>query len=140
MNDAYPIHEAYRLSDAERQRIFATNILRRFERIKPVTHPTVHFFGAQPGAGKTQAEAVVAAQLHERDGPNSVMAIIGDDLRAYHPQYEQLMVDDDQRAAPFTASDSAWWVEQAIEHAPAAAPARAHRGDAPSSSGDRSQR
>lgn len=50
------------------------------------------------------------------------MLIIGDDFRPYHPSYMQLMAEDDQRAADFTAADSARWVQLAIERSLAVRP------------------
>lgn len=43
--------------------------------------------------------------------------IIGDDLRASHPLYDDLMVADDQSAAFYTDRDSGRWVEKAIAYA-----------------------
>lgn len=117
MRDADPSPDSYRLSEAEHQRIFENRILHRFAEIQSVERPTVHFFGAQPGAGKTRAEARVAQELVAQDGLNTVLPIIGDDFRPYHPRFAELMHENDEIAARYTAADSGRWVEKTITHA-----------------------
>ncbi|RRD23354.1 zeta toxin family protein [Actinomyces bowdenii] len=115
--EVFPAHEAYRLSEAENQQTFEELILyEEYRHLRPAAEPTAQFFGGQPGAGKKRPEQLVIAQLSEHDGPETVMPIIGDDFRIYHPQYRWLMDQDDQRASDATAADSARWVERAIVH------------------------
>ena len=107
--------EQYRLPEAEHQRIFETRIRPvLFEEAERVERPVAVIFGGQPGAGKSAAIAVAALELNSRGG---AVEIIGDDLRAFHPRYEQLLAVDDQTAAFYTDRDSARWVEKAIAHA-----------------------
>lgn len=123
MGGVFPIDEAYRLSETENARIFEEIILiSEYGDLHEAAQPSVHFFGAQPGAGKTRPEALVIARLTELDGPGAVMPIIGDDFRPYHPSYTQLMAEDDQRAAEFTAADAGRWVQRAITHSLAVRP------------------
>lgn len=71
-------------------------------------------FGGQPGSGKS---ASIADALQVLAAYGGAAQIIGDDLRADHPKYAQLMADDDQTAAFYTDRDSGRWVERAIVHA-----------------------
>lgn len=71
--------------------------------------------GAQPGAGKTRAiEAVRAAFYPDHD----LAAVVGDDLRKYHPDYARLVRDPDPLAMPAATADlSGWLVGQALDWA-----------------------
>lgn len=107
--------EQYRLPEAQHQRIFETQIRPLiFSGAEPAQHPVAVIFGGQPGAGKSAAIADAALELKARGG---AVEIIGDDLRAFHPQYKKLMAVDDQTAAFYTDRDSARWVEKAIAFA-----------------------
>lgn len=85
-----------------------------FEQAERVERPVAVVFGGQPGAGKSAAIAAAALEVNSRGG---AVEIIGDDLRAFHPRYAQLLADDDQTAAFYTDRDSARWVEKAIADA-----------------------
>ena len=43
--------------------------------------------------------------------------IVGDDLRAFHPQYEHLLLTDDATAAFYTDRDTGLWIEKSIAYA-----------------------
>lgn len=68
--------------------------------------------GGQPGAGKT----VLLGHLLPEE-PGQVVGIIGDDLRAFHPQYADLLERDDKLAAFLTDGDTSKWIEMAIKYA-----------------------
>lgn len=107
--------ERFALGDAENRRIFDQRIApTEFAGIVGVAHPGVHFFGGQPGAGKSVMQAGATTALVSADGPASVLSIIGDDFRAHHPEFARLLIDDDEAAAFYTDLDSGRWVEQAI--------------------------
>lgn len=107
--------ERYLLSDAESRRIFAERIVpTEFAGIAGVDHPVVHFFGGQPGAGKSVAQGAVTTAIIAADDIGAVASIIGDDFRPHHPAYNQLLAEDDEAAAFYTDLDSGRWVEQAI--------------------------
>ncbi|MDR1767127.1 MAG: zeta toxin family protein [Propionibacteriaceae bacterium] len=81
---------------------------------RPSRTPALILVGAQPGAGKTRG-AIAAKALHPGEG---FVDIIGDDLRAFHPDYDKLLDDPDPEVMPReTAATSAWMVERAIRYA-----------------------
>lgn len=67
--------------------------------------PVSIFLGGQPGAGKTQAQRNVLS-LYEA---NSVLPVIGDDLRQFHPDYLQLMRENPLQMPDITAHASGTW-------------------------------
>lgn len=109
--------DQYRLSEAENARIFTDRLVpREFGDLAPAAAPVAHFFGAQPGAGKSVLQRPLVAELAARAGPRSVMRIIGDEFRPYHPLYGHLLEKSDDTAAFYTDRDAGRWVERAIEH------------------------
>lgn len=108
--------EQYRLSEERRQEIFDTAIVPIiFEAIKPAERPVAVFVGGQPGAGKSSTQNHVQRELRAEDA-HSVLGISGDDLRAFHPDYANLLQLDDRSAAMLTDYDSGKWVEMVINH------------------------
>lgn len=69
--------------------------------------------GGQPGAGKT-AGRQLAVRLA---GGERFVAVIGDDLRPLHPDYDALLRDDPLAMPERTQTAAAAWVELALEHA-----------------------
>ena len=63
-------------------------------------HPSVVFVGAQPGAGKSRAIADVHGEQP------AAVPVIGDDLRAFHPDYDALMRTDPLTMPHVTAQAS----------------------------------
>ncbi|MFT4287451.1 zeta toxin family protein [Nocardioides sp.] len=115
--------ELHLLSDDESLRIFLDRIVpTEFAGVAGVDRPVVHFFGGQPGAGKSVAQGAVTTAIIAADGIGAVASIIGDDFRPHHPAYNRLLAEDDEAAAFYTDLDSGRWVEQAIawaiEHRP----------------------
>ncbi|WP_100812127.1 zeta toxin family protein [Microbacterium sp. HA-8] len=107
----------FQLTDADNEHIFRTRLLPlEFPGLHAASGPSAHFFGAQPGAGKSVAQAAVITELAHRDSWDAVAAIIGDDYRPYHPDYARLLAESDETAAFYTDRDTARWVERAIEH------------------------
>jgi len=112
-----PSPEKYLLSEYENRRIFETYIIpRHFGELSPATNPSVHFFGAQPGAGKSAIQTSIKQALIEKGGVSSVASIIGDEFRSYHPNYFSIMKESDDLAAFFTDRDSGRWVERSIAY------------------------
>lgn len=108
--------DRYLLSDDESQIIFDRLIAgRRFAHLAPVDHPAVHFFGGQPGAGKSSIQDSTVEQLRSADGYDTVAQVIGDELRAYHPMYDSLLSSGGEDAPFYTDRDSGRWVEQSID-------------------------
>jgi predicted ABC-type ATPase len=107
--------DRYRLSEAEHQAIFDRRIKPQlFADARPQAMPVAIVFGGQPGAGKSAAVDDALRELESRGG---AVAIIGDDLRGYHPHYAPLMERDDKTAAFYTDRDTGRWVEKSIEYA-----------------------
>jgi hypothetical protein len=109
--------ERYRLSEAEHQAIFERDLKPvLFAGVKSSSWPVAIIFGGQPGAGKSAAVDSAMRELRQSGG---AVQIIGDDFRGYHPQYAQLMKQDDKTAAFYTDRDIGRWVEKAIDEAKA---------------------
>lgn len=108
--------ERYQLSPAEHERIFRGRIVpTEFGQIQSVQAPELHYFAGQPGAGKSSLQAQVVTTLAERNSWSSIMQIVGDDFRPYHPDYARLLDRNDQLAAFYTDLDSGRWVEDSIK-------------------------
>lgn len=73
-------------------------------------HPRLVFVGAQPGAGKSRSIADV------QDEYPDATAIIGDDFRAFHPDYWELMESDPLAMPAVTAHASGNWVGMSAEY------------------------
>ena len=75
--------EQYRLEPALHREIFERHIRPHlFSGVKASTTPAAIVFGGQPGSGKSTA---MAAAIRELGGPAAAVAIVGDELRSYHP-------------------------------------------------------
>lgn len=83
-----------------------------FRRTTPGGQPVLILLGGQPGAGKTRATEEVL-----REYSQTVTEIVGDDLRAYHPAYRQLLRESPALMPDATAQASGAWVRMAIDHA-----------------------
>lgn len=106
----------YRLTEQESKRIFTERIVPiLYEGISGAAEPKIIFTSGQPGAGKTVLLGHIKRQM-EQEFPEQNAVVIGDDLRSYHPKYEQLLNIDDKSAAFFTDRDSAQWIEQSLEY------------------------
>lgn len=75
--------------------------------------PVSVFIGGQPGAGKTKAQADLLAGY----GEENITPIIGDDLRAFHPEYERLVSNDPLRMPDVTAAASGQWIAMCMQWA-----------------------
>lgn len=107
--------DRHRLTPEQHERIFQRDIVPDLTaHTRAARDPSAVILGGQPGAGKSALQSLVEREF---TGAGGVLAIIGDDLRAYHPKYQALLRRDDKRAAFFTDRDSALWIEKLIEHA-----------------------
>ena len=105
--------DAYRLDDTELDAIFRGSIIPiLFGEARVSPDPLLILVGAQPGAGKTRAGAAA-----KRDTRQPIISILGDDLRPYHPRYNELMELDPSAMPDATAQASGAWVERCIEYA-----------------------
>jgi hypothetical protein len=73
--------------------------------------PTLMLLGGQPGSGKSRASARLA-QEHDR-----IVALSGDDLRVFYPDYRALVHVDPERAGPVLAEATRAWARSAIQDA-----------------------
>ena len=103
-----------RLSETERRRARERALRHLF--LSDQSGPQVLLsVGAQPGAGKTRAIEEVRAAFYSN---HDLAPVIGDDLRAYHPDYARLVRDPDPLAMPAATADlSGWLVGQALDWA-----------------------
>lgn len=75
--------------------------------------PVTVFLGAQPGAGKTNAQSIITGMY----GSGSLMPIVGDDFRSYHPDYETLLKTNPLEMPNKTARAAGIWTGMAVEWA-----------------------
>src|SRR5690606_23939959 len=96
-------------------RIFAEEVRRFvFEGYpKPVGRPTLVLLGAQPAAGKSSA----AAGLERRHPGGDLVPLTGDELRPFHPDYDEIVAEDPLRMPNATAQASGQWVKRSIDYA-----------------------
>nr|WP_031080311.1 zeta toxin family protein [Streptomyces sp. NRRL S-118] len=75
--------------------------------------PVLVLLGGQPAAGKSQA---MAAAEH-RHADRQLVPLTGDELRAFHPRYQELLDNHPLLFPNATAQASGAWVRMSIEHA-----------------------
>lgn len=86
-----------------------------FRNARSSGQPRLVIVGGQPGAGKTSN---VLRARHELAAAGEGVAFInGDELRNFHPLYDQLVAADAATAADKTGADVGWWVEKGIREA-----------------------
>ena len=94
----------FRLSPEDHDAIFDDIALFALSTTKPVNHPTAVLLGGQPGAGK----AGLSSKALDEFGGNTIK-VDADELRKHHPQYLQLMRQNDRLAADRTHPDAGAW-------------------------------
>ncbi|WP_323004838.1 zeta toxin family protein [Denitromonas sp.] len=105
----------YRLSPEQHERIFREDIVPELTaHLRGAERPAAVVLGGQPGAGKSAMQSAAEKEFKGRGG---ALAIVGDDLRAYHPEYRALLQQNDKTAAYYTDRDSGQWVEKLIAYA-----------------------
>jgi len=116
---AAPGVDYHRLSHRQHRWIFDELIAPPLaSRITPSEHPRAIYVVAQQGAGKTQTAHLVLRAMN-----NMATHIVGDDFKAHHPDYLQLLEEAPRTAgARIRADYQAWQAE-------AEALVRARRGD-----------
>ncbi|MGC9670948.1 zeta toxin family protein [Planosporangium sp. 12N6] len=102
-----------RLTEAEAARIFVQDIVPDLlAGGQPSEQPIVVIVAGQPGAGKSRAQAALLAALGRED----TVSIDADDLRPYHPRYDELARADDLTASARAHPEAARWVSMAIDY------------------------
>ncbi|MDL9978591.1 zeta toxin family protein [Microbacterium sp. ASV49] len=100
-------------SDAERRRIFEAQIVPVvFPAMARADNPTLLLLGGQPGAGKSRATTRLLAE-----SPAGMVALSGDDLRAFHPHFLELTRSRSVEAPQILAESTAGWLRDCIVHA-----------------------
>jgi hypothetical protein len=105
--DIPPVENAVILPPAENERIFREEIVPELlSGLQPQEKPRVAVFViGQPGAGKTATSEAMLAQFP----PNSAVRIDADVLKTYHPDYSDLLDEDDRTAAVRVSPDGRLW-------------------------------
>ncbi|MFE2943354.1 zeta toxin family protein [Streptomyces sp. NPDC059255] len=110
----------HRLSAEEHQWTFDELIVPSYlSRVTAQERPVVTYVLGQPGAGKWRATNLVKRALSGR----GVTRLSGDDFKALHPDYLQLLIDDPRGAGAAIRTDYRAWMAQAEAYV------RARRGD-----------
>jgi hypothetical protein len=103
--------QRHKLPDTDNQRIFAERIvpdLLEGRTAQPT--PSVVFLVGQPGAGKSKVTEMIADVLNRRGG---FIDVDSDLYKPYHPEYDDLMAQDDTLMAAYTRADGRTWMAQA---------------------------
>jgi UDP-N-acetylglucosamine kinase len=99
---------SFSLSKSENEKIFRNFIwpvLRADAR--PSNSPKAVFVGGQPASGKT---GIRTAWVQQRGG----VVIDGDDLRAFHPQFDVIKREEPLSLTACTSRDSGRWIQKCI--------------------------
>lgn len=72
--------------------------------------PVLVIVGGQPGAGKTRSLAQAVG------GHPGIVAVVGDKLRRFHPQYRQVMATDPLAMPAVTAQAANAWVHMSLDY------------------------
>ena len=103
--------ENYDLDQTVLDEIFAQDILPSlFANARPADQPIWILLGGQPGAGKTRAGNMA---MESRE----MVKIIGDDLRQFHPGFEELLRLDPDAMPRHTQQAMVAWLKMAESHA-----------------------
>jgi predicted ABC-type ATPase len=105
--------ENFALDEAQHELIFRTQICPvYFTDAQTSPNPTIAIIlGGQPGAGKSE---LISPAEKELRASGWTIVINGDDLRSFHPKYEELQRSNPEEAAQLTNLDSGLWVEKLI--------------------------
>jgi UDP-N-acetylglucosamine kinase len=104
----------YYLSDGEIAALFESHVRGFvFSGVVPQSQPVLSLFGAQQGAGKSQA---IAARQQEADGRNLV-PLSPDDLRPLHPRYKEVLATHPLLMKDATAQATTAWMAMCHAHA-----------------------
>jgi predicted ABC-type ATPase len=97
---------SFQLDFSEHERLYSKVIEpTSFLDTAPVDQPRMVIIGAQTGAGKS---ILVELSLKEFKDGNGVI-VNTDDLRAYHPRFDEIVMLDDTRSAERTHHDASTW-------------------------------
>ncbi|MEU3909145.1 zeta toxin family protein [Streptomyces goshikiensis] len=104
----------YLLPESQNRDIFLNDIVpEQFDGRLAQQIPTVVFLVGQPGAGKTRVGHMLADALNKRGG---FIDVDSDLYKPYHPEYAELMRQDDKLMAAYTRADGRRWMAQAHDY------------------------
>lgn len=97
---------SFQLSPSEHERIYQKIIEpTNFDDTATAEKPRMIIVGAQTGAGKSRL-----VELSVREFGDATPVIVNtDELRAYHPKFEEIVMMDDTRSAGRTHHDASAW-------------------------------
>lgn len=104
----------WELSDDSRGEILRRSILPLYFPDAPSTNesPTLILLAGQPGAGRSRASSLLYAE-HGSD----LAVVTGDDLRAFHPRFAEIVATPAPEAQEALARATAGWVRDCIRYA-----------------------
>lgn len=106
------------VDDATLEAVYERYVRRAlFKTARSSSQPRLVIVGGQPGAGKTRN--ILQARREIAAVGEGVAFINGDELRNFHPLYDQLVVADAATAAHKTGPEVGRWVERGIREAAA---------------------
>ncbi|AGW27726.1 MULTISPECIES: zeta toxin family protein [Gammaproteobacteria] len=107
----------YKLSDEEHSLVFEKIKADFLNNSLSIVSPKVVITGGQPASGKGKLARDSIDQFKDKGGS---VIIDPDQLRAYHPKYNELQKLDDKTSSGFTHHDAKKWslelIEEAISH------------------------
>ena len=97
---------SFQLSPSDHNRIYEKIIEpTSFLDTSAVEKPKLVIVGAQTGAGKSKLVGMSVKEF----GDHTPVIVNTDDLRAYHPKFEEIVMMDDTRSAERTHHDASAW-------------------------------
>ncbi|MDV7561116.1 zeta toxin family protein [Acinetobacter baumannii] len=104
----------YKLSDKDHNKILDDLKAKYFRKALTVKNPEVVITGGQPASGKGRLARDAQVEFSTKGG--SVL-IDPDQLRSYHPKYQELQVSNDKTSSSHTHYDAKKWSLELIEEA-----------------------
>lgn len=102
---------SYRLDSSAHEAVYKEEIEPAyFLTATPVESPTLAIVGGQPGAGKTKVLEVIKRDFSD----NNVVVVNTDDLREYHPAFQEIAAIDDRQCANHTHEDASGWNQKLL--------------------------
>lgn len=102
----------YRLDDKSHNEIFLEIKEELLYEKRYENYPVALFTGGQPGAGKTKIKDEALREMN-----HNAVIIDPDELRGYHPDYDNLMKQDNRNAAARVHGDASAWAFELFEAA-----------------------
>lgn len=112
--EAETLEETSSLDEAALEEIWLREIRPRLELTSqaPEGTPVTVLLGGQPGAGKSRS-GLLAQKMH---AGAHLVAVIGDDVRPAHPDYDQAVTEDPLNMPHITAEASGRWIARSVDH------------------------